>query len=598
MLSLKCHFVVLACSVITIAYSQTQRLELCEEFTGENCGPCASVNTGLTKLITKNQFPTRKIVLLRYQCKIPTAPGIGSLYKDNPSEVDARTGYYSVPFAPYARIDGDPVPPNGNAGSLNQTIIDSRYLVNSPFSILVTHSLNNSCDSITVNLNIQAFQNYTPVGALKLRCALTEEFIHFDTPPGSNGEKDFEFIMRKMLPDDKGTNLIAGTWTNGQTQLLTLKAKIPGYIKNKPLMAVVAFIQDDGNKKVLNTAYSEPVPLPFLDISMNSVSEGSIGCIKSFSPVVELKNSGTPVITSAVIDYTIDNGSVNTFKFNGAISPGAKEKVVLPSVILNAPGKHFLTGYTWQNSLNDSPSLSVSGSASGGGAAQIRAAWIWRQGIVNSMTLPLIKTGIGSVLNFYLAAAPMEDVGIPDQKMEVFISKDCGQSWINVYSKTGKDFFTHGASSDFEPSQPSDWRKESIKLSSYVGPNDEIIVKFVVTSGKGINNAADGGGTNAIFIDDIEITGTPMSILYEAAINKIVVSPNPARNTINVSGSLLNENLAEVFILDLSGRIVYQSATRNSDDKSFDITSLLAGTYFLAIRTNCCTETVRFSVSK
>ena len=255
-------------------------------------------------------------------------------------------------------------------------------------------------------------------------------------------------------------------------------------------------------------------------------------------------------------------------------------------------------GYTWQNSLNDSPSLSVSGSASGGGAAQIRAAWIWRQGIVNSMTLPLIKTGIGSVLNFYLAAAPMEDVGIPDQKMEVFISKDCGQSWINVYSKTGKDFFTHGASSDFEPSQPSDWRKESIKLSSYVGPNDEIIVKFVVTSGKGINNAADGGGTNAIFIDDIEITGTPMSILYEAAINKIVVSPNPARNTINVSGSLLNENLAEVFILDLSGRIVYQSATRNSDDKSFDITSLLAGTYFLAIRTNCCTETVRFSVSK
>ena len=90
----------IACLGISAMVAQTQRTILYEEFTGENCGPCAQTNPGVTSTIhTAGNYPD-KIVLVRYQCNIPSAPGAGSLYADNPTEVATRQTYYSVPFAP------------------------------------------------------------------------------------------------------------------------------------------------------------------------------------------------------------------------------------------------------------------------------------------------------------------------------------------------------------------------------------------------------------------------------------------------------------------------------------------------------------------
>ena len=36
------------------SYSQTQRLQLFEEFTGETCNPCAGVNPGLNIILNAN----------------------------------------------------------------------------------------------------------------------------------------------------------------------------------------------------------------------------------------------------------------------------------------------------------------------------------------------------------------------------------------------------------------------------------------------------------------------------------------------------------------------------------------------------------------
>src|ERR1700745_573259 len=77
-----------------------QRLALYEEFSGENCGPCAQANPGLWTLISGN--PT-KALLIKYQSPIPSAGPIYNLYK---TVTNARMSYYSVPFAPYGRLDG------------------------------------------------------------------------------------------------------------------------------------------------------------------------------------------------------------------------------------------------------------------------------------------------------------------------------------------------------------------------------------------------------------------------------------------------------------------------------------------------------------
>ncbi len=568
-----------------LAVAQTQRIELFEEFTGERCGPCASINPELTRLIESNQSPQRKIVLLRYQCAIPSAPGPGSLYQDNTVEVNNRQSYYSVPFAPYGRLDGVEIPSNGqvsagNASLLTQAVIDSAYQVNAPFLITLTHVYNAAGDSMVVNVTVTAKQNYTPAGSLKLQCALTEEYIHFKTPPGSNGEKDFEFVMRKMIPAASGTALTSGNWSNGQSQSFTLKTKIPAYIKDKTQIAIVAFVQDDGNKKVLNTSYSEPIPVPYLDVSIESVlNKGIVGCITNYAPLVRLKNTGTPVINSAKIYYSFDNGTLQNYQYTGSIASGAATTINLPAFNVPSPGPHnfyvkvmlpngqtdkdtlrdirneevftysnplslpFSESFTnaspfpansswlvndvskfgrkWKNSLSYYPALG--GSATGGGAAWIDAAWIWKAGVTNELCLPLIKTGNDPVLSFYVAAAPMENSGIPNEKFEVWASKDCGASWQTVYSKSGAAFYTHAAHASFKPAISSDWRKETVSLSGVKNSN-EVLLKFV---------SICSGSTNNIFLDDINISNTVGINEYNADAS-IQIGPNPANNLLNI----------------------------------------------------------------
>src|SRR5690625_7193895 len=43
------------------------------------------------------------VEIIKYQSPIPSG---GPIYNQNTSDVQARMSYYSVPFAPYGRIDG------------------------------------------------------------------------------------------------------------------------------------------------------------------------------------------------------------------------------------------------------------------------------------------------------------------------------------------------------------------------------------------------------------------------------------------------------------------------------------------------------------
>lgn len=63
-------------------YAQ-ERLVLFEEFTGENCPPCASANPGLMQLINSHN----NVEIIKYQSPIPSG---GPIYNQNTSDVQAR----------------------------------------------------------------------------------------------------------------------------------------------------------------------------------------------------------------------------------------------------------------------------------------------------------------------------------------------------------------------------------------------------------------------------------------------------------------------------------------------------------------------------
>ena len=239
----------------TLANAQTQRICLFEEWTGENCPPCASVNPGITSLAVANYASPKKMILLRYQVAIPSAPtSPTSLYQQNTTEPTARQTYYYPTagdrFAPQGRMNGhelgrgDANGNNGNAAFLSQDSIDLEYVADAPFSLATGFTWNAAFDSVTITTVITAAQNFTTANPLKLQLAITEEHITYASAPGTNGETEFEYIMRKMVPSQSGQTL-AGSWTNGQTQTIVNKVKLPTYIWNKGEVAIVGFIQED-----------------------------------------------------------------------------------------------------------------------------------------------------------------------------------------------------------------------------------------------------------------------------------------------------------------------------------------------------------------
>ena len=101
----------------------------------------------------------------------------------------------------------------GHTAGVTASVINSRYTTTSPFTIATNFSLSPNRDSIYCHATITASMNYSG-GSLVAHMAVVERNIYFASAPGSNGEKHFEGVMKRMLPSDQGT-AITNTWLNG-----------------------------------------------------------------------------------------------------------------------------------------------------------------------------------------------------------------------------------------------------------------------------------------------------------------------------------------------------------------------------------------------
>lgn len=82
-------------------------------------------------------------------------------------------------------------------------------------------------------------------------------------------------------------------------------------------------------------------------------------------------------------------------------------------------------------------------------------------------------------------------------RLRVLISQDCGETFEEVYSKSGSDLATvqYQSSSQWMPVDGSEWRNEYIDLTAYLG--QEVLIKF--------ENINDFG--NNLYVDQITIDG-------------------------------------------------------------------------------------------
>ncbi len=297
-------------------FGQSQRMVLVEEFTQASCPPCASANPPFNKLLFAN---TTKVNFIKYQT---SWPGTDPMNKQNPTDVAKRAAYTKADKVgvPYAVQDGAVIAGgsySGAPGGLTQAKIDAEYKIPSSFDMKLYHWFNAANDSVFIRCIVKGTEAIT-MTTPKLQVALIEKTISFTSAPGTNGEKVFEHVMRKMYPDYNGT-VLATSWTNGQTQTFDFKAAIPSYIYKKTELATIAWIQDDQGQNVKQSAYSPVANIPnaiineeSLAINLNTYPNPSNGLMNlSFE---SLANSDYSIKVSNAIGQIVYEESLLNFK--------------------------------------------------------------------------------------------------------------------------------------------------------------------------------------------------------------------------------------------------------------------------------------------
>jgi hypothetical protein len=599
----------------SLAYAQSQRLVMVEGFSQASCGPCASQNPALNAALSA--AGTSTVVSIKYQT---SWPGVDPMNAQNPTEVAARVSYYGISGVPDRILDGTNT-------DVDAAAISARYAVPSPFTLSINHVFNADRSAATVTAVITCTQAVTATGNMVLQVGLIEKEINFATAPGTNGEKDFYSVMRKMLPNANGTAL-AGSWTVGQTQTITLNVNTPSYIYDESEIAFVGWIQDNGGAKPVHQAgYSAPQPIS-TNVAVSAVSGVPLlQCATTFTPTITIKNTGTTTLTSGTINYQVDAGAASTLPWTGSLAAGATTTQVLPTVtstvgshvfkafITNPNGSaNFNTQFEEQNIIfsivsttgaaspiiqnysavafppagwilsnpDNGPTWSRNSTAGANATAQSAKMDFYNSaaGSVDELYLPnanMTMTATQAALDFYVAYATY----LTEQdKLEVKVSTDCGVTWTTPFSKVGTNLQTANPQTAAFTPTAAQWRAETVNMTPFINQTN-VLVKFVATSAYG----------NNLYVDEINLhAGASLNSIKEiGSINSFEVFPNPFENQTTLNINTTKAERISFDVVDMLGnRVMTQDlgVVNGLYRQNIDATSWNAGIYFININSS------------
>lgn len=614
----------LAVGITSALYAQVQRRVLVEQFTQASCGPCAVTNPGFNALLDANET---KVTQIKYQT---SWPGVDPMNAHNPTQVATRVGYYNVSGVPDCAVGGNDY--NGHPGSVTQSTIDGAYnSVMSPMEVKVSHIISN--DTVFVHAVFTALQPVT--GTLKGHVVITERAIIFANAPGSNGEKEFFGVMKKMLPSDQGTSL--GASMNAGDSIVVDAFWKMANVYNTAEIGVVAFAQNDVDKYVYQSEYSEPLPLA-LDAKAIDLAGLGYTCNTSVSPVLTVENTGATTITSIDYEYKVGNGAAVPQAWAGSLAPGATVTLNLPAVTVangkntlsatikningvidpNAFGNTFagniyaftnpsvmtpvVQGFTavampsdWtvDNPDNNQTWTRVASNAYGAqgtGSTRIDFYNITAGGIDYLVSPKFDLSGLTAPVGLNFDMAHKRYSAQYTDQLDIMISTDCGTTWNLIWSKSGAQLATTtGFTTAAYAPVAADWKAQSINLDSYIGqPN--VLVSFKGLSGYG----------NNLFLDNINVA-QGLSINDNALNNSISISPNPSNNGLfTLNFDLDKSTISEISVFDAQGKEVMNFELKRNLNGNFllDLSNQAAGLYRISLNVDGKLATKQVSIVK
>ena len=253
----------------------SNRVVLAELFTGAECTPCVAADLAFDGLVERYDRDT--VALLQYHLHIPGPDPL-----TNPDAVK-RAGYYAVRGTPSVFVNGARAGRGGGLAdraernfNLYKDAIESQLTTSIPAPLL-SLSLTRDGTTFTMSGGVELTDSPNSPANLRLHLILAEKVVHYT---GSNGIHFHHFAVRKIVSPPEGLALDA---EGGRTEFLKsvdlseVNGRLSDYLDEyeqerdkfkwleKPSqvdgdqVVVVAFVQDDETKDVLQAAFADSI---------------------------------------------------------------------------------------------------------------------------------------------------------------------------------------------------------------------------------------------------------------------------------------------------------------------------------------------------
>ncbi len=217
-----------------------QRL-LFESFANVSCIPCVNATENLHKFV--EEHAETDFVIMEYFANWPNPND--PFYKAAAKDVNERVKYYNIQTLPTLKLNGavgvDPGSYDDIVSKYSQTFSQQNN------QIAISLRSRFSDNHLSVSVELFDYGNFISNSDLRLFVAITEDSIHFDSPPGSNGLQDFEWVFRGFLSPKEGLTLDSSNYNFEFDWKANWK-----YEHSK----IIAFIQNINSKQIIQTTFN------------------------------------------------------------------------------------------------------------------------------------------------------------------------------------------------------------------------------------------------------------------------------------------------------------------------------------------------------
>jgi hypothetical protein len=545
---------------------------------------------------------------------------------------------------------------NGGPYGYNQAVLNYAASQVTPLAIGITAEYNADLTSATVRVNLTNTDSVALGGNQVLHVLLLEKENVWPNPPGSTNEVDFTFVMRKMYPNANGTavGVIEGNAELSYEFEAAIPAYIydlsqmvfVAFVQTQGTRAIV-------NGAITDLV---EVPDTFSDVEIsgvNTLADDAL-CGRSLTGSITVRNSGNTLVTSFTATLRVGTDAYSQ-EFQGSLAPGESTVIEFDEVVLSggtnsvsyeitnlngspqrqinllntltprasfpAIGSEVVASFsvTYEGApngvnlpgmINQAPGTFVqvvnqsffnAPNPIGGYGQSEKSLWVnfyqWNPGsspargsIINANLLDIANKN-EIVITFDRAHAQY-DQPVTSDRLQGYVSYNCGETWQLVYNKAGNALATVPPVNPFYLPAPNHWATDSIFINNDQGVN-ELLFKFDVISDWG----------NSLFIDNINAEALSTSTQQRPTLMAdVFLAPNPASSETVLNIIMEEQANLEVALYNSLGQKVMDLGRFNfaigEYNVNFSVAHLPGGMYHLVLQDGKKISTHKLMVAK